>query len=93
MKKLSIYLMLAFAGLFMAACGPEDNEFAGLKVAEADGAVVVPGFSAGQTALIDLNAVEVSDALDVPAFTVPSTTLPEGVELVKGEVVLSSPMS
>ncbi len=89
MKKLSIYLMLAFAGLFMAACGPEDNEFAGLKVAEADGAVVVPGFSAGQTALIDLNAVEVSDALDVPAFTVPSTTLPEGVELVKGEVVFA----
>ena len=89
MKKLSIFLMLVIAGLFMAACGPEDNEFAGLKVAEADGAVVVPGFSAGQTALIDLNAVEVSDALDVPAFTVPSTTLPEGVELVKGEVVFA----
>ena len=33
MKKLSLYLMLAFAGLFMTACGPEDNEFAGLKTA------------------------------------------------------------
>lgn len=41
MKKLSLYLMLAFAGLFMTACGPEDNEFAGLKTAEAEGAVVV----------------------------------------------------
>ncbi len=89
MKKLSIFLMLVIAGLFMAACGPEDNEFAGLKVAEADGAVVVPGLSAGQTAVIDLNAMEVSDELDVQAFTVPSTALPEGVELVKAEVVFA----
>ena len=87
MKKLSLYLMLAFAGLFMTACGPEDNEFAGLKTAEAEGAVVVPGFTAGQIALIDLNAVEVSDELDVQAFTVPATALPEGVELAKAEVV------
>ena len=87
MKKLSLYLMLAFAGLFMTACGPEDNEFAGLKTAEAEDAVIVPGFTAGQTALIDLNAIEVSDELDVQAFIVPATTLPEGVELVRGEVV------
>jgi hypothetical protein len=71
----------------MTACGPEDNEFAGLKTAEAEDAVVVPGFTAGQIALIDLNAVEVSDELDVQAFTVPATALPEGVELAKAEVV------
>ena len=87
MKKLSIYLMLAFAGLFMAACGPEDNEFAGLKTAEPEGAVVVPGLAAGQLGVIDLNKVEVSEAQDVSAFTVPETTLPEGVSLSKAEIV------
>ncbi|MBQ8464072.1 MAG: hypothetical protein IJ544_08165 [Prevotella sp.] len=86
MKKLSLYAMLAFAGLFMASCGLEDNEFAGLKTAEADGAVVVPGFTAGQLGVIDLNTVEVSDAQDVQAFTVSETALPEGVVLSKGEI-------
>ena len=87
MKKLSIYVMLAFAGLFMTACGLEDNEFAGLKKAEAEGAIVVPGFTAGQLGVIDLNTVEVSEALDVQAFTVPETALPAGVVLSKGEIV------
>ena len=87
MKKLSIYLVLAFAGLFMTACGPEDNEFAGLKVADPEGNVVVPGFTAGQLGVIDLNAVEVSDAQDVQAFSVPAPALPEGVELSKAEIV------
>ena len=86
MKKLSIYLMLAVAGLFMTACGPEDNEFAGLKKAEADAAVVVPGFSASQVGLIDLNTIEVSDAQDVQAFSVSETALPEGVSLSKAEI-------
>lgn len=86
MKKLSIYLMLAVAGLFMTACGPEDNEFAGLKKAEADAAVVVPGFSASQVGLIDLNTIEVSDAQDVQAFSVSEAELPEGVSLSKAEI-------
>ena len=87
MKKLSIYLMLAFAGLFITSCGLEDNEFVGLKTAEAEGSVVVPGFTAGQVGLIDLNTVEVSSAQDVKAFTVTETALPEGVELSKAEIV------
>lgn len=87
MKKLSIYLMLAVAGLFLAACGQEDNEFAGLKTANAEDAVVVPGFSAAELGVIDLNTVEVSDALDVQAFTVSEAALPDGVELAKGEIV------
>lgn len=86
MKKLSIYMMLALAGLFMTACGPEDNEFASLKVAQADGTVVVPGFSAGQVGTIDLNTVEISDAQDVKVFSVSETALPEGVELSKAEI-------
>jgi len=87
MKKLSIYLMLTFAGLFITACGLEDNEFANLKTAEAEGSVVVPGFTAGQVGQIDLNTVEVSSAQDVKAFTVTETALPEGVELTKAEIV------
>ena len=87
MKKLSLYLTLAFAGLFMASCGPEDNEFAGLKVATPDDAVVIPGIAAGEMGVIDLNAVEISDDLDVQAFTVPETTIPGGTELSKGEIV------
>ena len=87
MKKLSIYMMLAFAGLFMAACGPEDNEFASPKQADADDAVLLPGFTAGQIGLIDLNTVEVSDAQDVQAFTITSDALPEGVVLSKAEIL------
>ena len=87
MKKISIYLMLALAGLFMAACGPEDNEFAGLKVAEPDGSIVTPGLSVGQVGVINLNAEEYSDVDEVRAFSVPETALPEGVELSKAEIV------
>ena len=79
--------MLAVAGLFLAACGQEDNEFAGLKTANAEDAVVVPGFSAAGLGVIDLNTVEVSEALDVQAFTVSEAALPDGVELAKGEIV------
>ena len=86
MKKLSIYLMLVLAGLFMIACGPEDNEFAGLKKADADGAVVIPGFSASDLGVVNLNNVEVSEALDVQVFTISQNALPEGVELSKGEI-------
>ena len=87
MKKLSIYLMLAVAGLFMTACGPEDNEFASPKTASADKGVVLPGFTAGNLGQIDLNAVEVSDEQDVQAFTLTSDALPEGVTLSKSEIV------
>ena len=87
MKKLSLYLTLAFAGLFMASCGPEDNEFAGLKVANPDEAVVIPGITAGEMGVIDLNDVELSDELYIQAFTVPETTIPGGTTLSKGEVV------
>ena len=86
MKKLSIYMMLALAGLFMTACGPEDNEFASLKTAEAEDAVVIPGFRASEVGVINLNNVEVSDALDVLAYTLSKAALPEGVELAKGVI-------
>ncbi len=86
MKKLSLYLTLAFVGLFMTACELEDNEFAGLKKAEAESAIVVSGITAGELGVIDLNTVEVSEALDVPAFTVSQTALPDGVELSKAEI-------
>lgn len=89
MKKLSLYLTLAFAGLFMASCGPEDNEFAGLKVAEPDEAVVIPGINAGEVSLIDLNAYEISDELDVQAFVLPETTIPGGTTLQSAEIVFA----
>ena len=86
MKKLSLYMMLAFAGLFTIACGPEDNEFASLKVADAESPVTIPGISAVQVGIIDLNKVVISDKMDVEAFTVPETALPDGVELSKAEI-------
>jgi hypothetical protein len=89
MKKLSIYLMLVLAGLFMIACGPEDNEFAGLKKAEADGAVVIPGFNASELGVINLNNIEVSDTLNVQVFKISESALPEGVVLSKGEIVFA----
>lgn len=88
MKKLSLYL-LAFAGLFMTSCGLEDNEFAGLTTVTPDGAVVVPGFTVSPVDPINANEIPISQALDVQAFTVSETALPEGVELAKGEILFA----
>ncbi len=77
--------MLAVTAL-LAACGPEDNEFASLKTAVAEDAIVLPGFSAGPAATIDLNQVELSQDMDVQAFTLAQAALPEGVELKKAEI-------
>ena len=87
MKKLSLYL-LACAGLFMTACGPEDNEFAGLTTVTPDETLVIPGFTASAVDPIDFNQIVISDEMDLQVFTVPETTLPEGVELSRAEIVL-----
>lgn len=79
--------MLAFAGLFMTSCGPEDNEFAGLTTVSPDDAIVIPGLTASGVDLIDLNTLEISEESDVQIFTLSETEMPEGVELSKAEVV------
>ena len=81
--------MLAFAGLFMTACGPEDNEFAGLTTVTPDETLVIPGFTASAVDPIDFNQIVVSDEMDLQVFTVPETALPDGVELSKAEIVLA----
>lgn len=86
MKKLSLYLTLALAGVFMTACGPEDNEFAGLKTVEADESVTIPGFTVSAPSTIDLNGMEISEEQDVSVFTLSETALPDGVTISKGEI-------
>ena len=75
MKKLSIYLMLAFAGLFMAACS-EDNEFAGLTVVTPEDAIEIPGFQAVAAPAIDL--ADYADDDVVRIFSLAEANLPEG---------------
>jgi hypothetical protein len=87
MKKLSIYLMFAVAGLFMAACGPEDNEFAKVEKAGADTNLAVPYLFASEVNLVDLNAIEISEEQDVQIFTVSDAEMPEGLTLSKAEIV------
>ena len=70
----------------MTACGPEDNEFAGLKTAEADESVTIPGFTVSVSSAIDLNDMEISEEKDVTVFTLSETALPEGVTISKGEI-------
>lgn len=79
MKKLSIYLMLAVAGLFMAACGQEDNEFAGLTVVTPEEGIVIPGFSAISEGAVDLATFADEDL--VTLFTLTGEALPEGYSI------------
>jgi len=86
MKKLSVYMTLALAGLFMTACGPEDNEFAGLKTAQADAPVTLPEYTVSVPSTVDLNDMEISDEQNVTVFTLSEAALPDGVSISKGEI-------
>ena len=79
MKKLSIYLMLAIAGLFMASCGPEDNEFAGLTTVTPEEGIIIPGFEAVPTGAIDL--ADYGDDALVQVFELDGEALPEGYSI------------
>ena len=86
MKKLSLYLTLALAGVFMTACGPLDNEFADLKTAQADASVTLPQYTVSVTSTVDLNSMEISDEQNVTVFTLSEAALPDGVSISKGEI-------
>lgn len=68
--------MLAVAGLFMAACGEEDNIFAGLKTANPEEGITIPGFSAVSAGAVDLGTFADDDP--VTLFTLTDAALPEG---------------
>lgn len=74
----------------MAACGPEDNEFAKVQKAGADTNLAVPYLFASEVNLVDLNAIEISEKQDVQIFTVSDADMPEGLTLSKAEIVFDN---
>ncbi len=79
--------MLAIAGLFMASCGPEDNEFAGLTIVDPEEGVVIPGFNAVSTGAIDLAQYGDEDLIQL--FTLTEAALPDGYTVGNVRIYIS----
>ncbi|SES93116.1 DUF5115 domain-containing protein [Prevotella sp. kh1p2] len=85
MKKISLYLSLALAGLFMGSCSDDYTDWADPQSYAPEDAVTLPGFTATAADAIDLN----QDADSVKTFTLSTAALPEGYELANARIELT----
>ena len=86
MKKLSLYITLALAGLFMGACSDDYTDWANPQSYAQEDAINLPGFKATATNAIDLN----QPGAQVKAFTLNEATLPEGYKLENARIELTA---
>lgn len=86
MKKLSLYITLALAGLFMGACSDDYTNWANPQSYAQEDAINLPGFKATATNAIDLN----QPGAQVKAFALNEATLPEGYKLENARVELTA---
>jgi hypothetical protein len=77
MKKLSLYLTLALAGLFMGSCSDDYTDWAQPQSNPQEDAITIPGFTASA-----VEAQTLSDEVDsVKVFNLTTATLPDGFTL------------
>jgi hypothetical protein len=86
MKKISLYLTLAFAGLFLGSCGDEYEPWANPQSNAQEDAITIPGFTASAVSAIDLNAVKTDS---VKTFSLSTAALPSGYTLSSARIVLT----
>lgn len=86
MKKLSLYITLALAGLFMGACSDDYTDWANPQSYAQEDAINLPGFKATATNAIDLN----QPGAQVKAFALNEAALPEGYKLENARVELTA---
>lgn len=85
MKKISLYVSLALAGLFVSSCGDEYEPWADPQSNPQEAAITIPGLTASAVAAQDLATVGDS----VPTFTLASATLPDGFSLQNARIELT----
>ena len=86
MKKLSLYISIALAGLFMGSCSEDFKDWADPQTNPQEDAVTIPGYQASAVSAFDLAKVA-EDSVNV--YTISSATLPEGFALGNSRIELT----
>ena len=83
MKKLSLYISIALAGLFMGSCSEDFKDWADPQTNPQEDAITIPGLTATAADAIDLANVSEDS---VSTFTLSTAALPEGFQLADARV-------
>lgn len=86
MKKLSLYISIALAGLFMGACSEDFKDWADPQTNPQEDAITIPGFTATAAQAIDFASVTTDS---VNTFSLSSAALPEGFTLANARLELT----
>lgn len=86
MKKLSLYVSIALAGLFMGSCSEDFKDWADPQTNPQEDAITIPGFTATAGQAIDFANVETDS---VSTFTLSEAALPAGFTLEKARLELT----
>ena len=86
MKKLSLYISIALAGLFMGSCSEDFKDWADPQTNPQEDAVTIPGFTATAAQAIDFASVTTDS---VNTFSLSSAALPEGFTLANARLELT----
>lgn len=86
MKKLSLYISIALAGLFMGSCSEDFKDWADPQTNPQEDAITIPGFTATAAQAIDLASVTTDS---VNTFSLSSAALPEGFTLANARLELT----
>lgn len=86
MKKISLYLSIAFAALFMGACNDDFTDWSEPQNHPQEDAIKIPGFTATAVPTIDLATV----ADEVTLYTVSEGVLPAGFAHAKDRIEMKA---
>ena len=86
MKKLSLYISIALAGLFMGSCSEDFKDWADPQTNPQEDAITIPGFTATAAQAIDFASVTTDS---VNTFSLSSAALPEGFTLANARIELT----
>lgn len=86
MKKLSLYISIALAGLFMGSCSEDFKDWADPQTNPEEDAITIPGFTATAAQAIDFASVTTDS---VNTFSLSSAALPEGFTLANARLELT----
>lgn len=86
MKKLSLYISIALAGLFMGSCSEDFKDWADPQTNPQEDAITIPGFTATAAQAIDFASV-ITDSVNT--FSLSSAALPEGFTLANARLELT----
>ena len=86
MKKLSLYISIALAGLLMGSCSEDFKDWADPQTNPQEDAITIPGFTATAAQAIDFANVTTDS---VNTFSLSSAALPEGFTLANARLELT----